>query len=153
MESVSAYELREWELLSTIEPLGEQRLDLLVGMLSSVLANIHRGNRRAYTAKDFMPDFDALIYPGIRADGYVIPKDMPVTFMLCADNDRQPSTALSVLYPKLKAAGINTELHVYASGGHGFGIYPGTKSPSPVATSWHVRLGEWLKDIGMLKAN
>lgn len=97
------------------------------------------------------PDFVALIYPGIRADGYTIPKDMPVTFMLCADNDRGPSTALSVLYPKLKAAGVQTELHVYATGGHGFGINPNTKNPSPAATSWQLRLGDWLKEIGVTK--
>ncbi|MDR3699709.1 MAG: alpha/beta hydrolase [Candidatus Sulfopaludibacter sp.] len=99
------------------------------------------------------PDFVALIYPGIRADGYTIPKDMPLTFMLCADNDRGPSTALSVLYPKLKAAGVQTELHIYATGGHGFGINPNTKNPSPAATSWQLRLGDWLKEIGVLKAN
>jgi acetyl esterase/lipase len=96
------------------------------------------------------PDFVALIYPGIRADGYAIPKDMPPTFLLCADNDRGPSTALSVLYPKLKAAGVQTELHVYATGGHGFGINPNTKNPSPAATSWQLRLGDWLKEIGVL---
>jgi endo-1,4-beta-xylanase len=95
------------------------------------------------------PDFDALIYPGIRAENYTIPKDMPVTFMLCADNDKGPSTALAGLYPMLKAAGIKTEVHVYASGGHGFGINPNTKNPSPVATTWQLRLGDWLKDIGM----
>ena len=99
------------------------------------------------------PDFDALIYPGVRADSYTIPKDMPVTFMLCADNDRGPSTALAGLYPMLKAAGIRTEVHVYASGGHGFGINPNTRNPSPVATTWQLRLGDWLKDIGMLKVN
>ena len=96
------------------------------------------------------PDFDALIYPGIRPSNYTIPKDMPVTFMLCADNDRAPSSALAGLYPMLKAAGIQTELHVYATGGHGFGINPNAKSPSPVASTWQVRLGDWLKDIGML---
>jgi len=95
------------------------------------------------------PDFDALIYPGIRAENYTIPKDMPVTFMLCADNDKGPSTALAGLYLMLKAAGIKTELHVYASGGHGFGINPNTKSRSPVATTWQLRLGDWLGDIGM----
>lgn len=95
------------------------------------------------------PDFDMLIYPGIRADTYTIPKDMPVTFMLCADNDKGPSTALSVLYPKLKAAGIQTEVHVYATGGHGFGIDPNTKNPSPAATSWQQRLGDWLTEIKM----
>ena len=97
------------------------------------------------------PDFDALIYPGIRANTYTIPKDMPVTFLLCADNDRGPATALSALYPMLKAAGVQTEVHVYATGGHGFGINPNTSNPSPAATTWHLRLGDWLKQIGMLK--
>jgi len=97
------------------------------------------------------PDFDALIYPGIHADAYTIPKDMPVTFLLCADNDRGPSAALAGLYPKLKAAGISTEVHIYASGGHGFGINPHTHNPSPVATTWYFRLGDWLKDIKMLE--
>ena len=98
------------------------------------------------------PDFDALIYPGIRAGNYTIPKDMPVTFMLCADNDRGPSAAVAGLYPMLKAAGIQTELHVYATGGHGFGINPNTRNPSPVATTWYLRLGDWLKDIKVLQA-
>ena len=99
------------------------------------------------------PDFDALIYPGIRADRYTIPSDMPVTFMLCADNDAGPSAALAGLYPMLKAAKIQTELHVYATGGHGFGINPNTRSTAPVATTWQLRLGDWLKTIGMLKVN
>ena len=99
------------------------------------------------------PDFDALIYPGIRAENFSVPKDMPATFMLCADNDRGPSNALAGLYPMLKAAGIKTEVHIYASGGHGFGINSNTWNPSPVATTWQLRLGDWLKDIGMLKVN
>lgn len=99
------------------------------------------------------PDFDALIYPGIRAENYTIPKDMPVTFLLCADNDRGPSNALAGLYPMLKAAGIKTEVHVYANGGHGFGINPNTKNTAPVATTWQLRLGDWLKDIGVLRTN
>jgi len=97
------------------------------------------------------PDFDALIYPGIRAETYTIPAEMPVTFLLCADNDKGPSTALSVLYPKLKAAGVQTEVHVYATGGHGFGINPNTRSQSPAATSWWLRMGEWMGQIGVLK--
>jgi len=97
------------------------------------------------------PDFVALIYPGIRADQYTIPKDMPVTFMLCADNDAGPSAALAGLYPMLKAAKIQTELHVYATGGHGFGVNPNTKSQAPVATTWQFRFEDWLKTIGMTK--
>jgi acetyl esterase/lipase len=97
------------------------------------------------------PDFDALIYPGIRADSYMVPVNMPPTFLLCADNDRGPSNAISALYGKLKAAGIQTEVHVYATGGHGFGINPGTRNQSPAATSWWLRLGDWLGEIGVLK--
>jgi endo-1,4-beta-xylanase len=97
------------------------------------------------------PDFVALIYPGIRAENYTIPKDMPPAFLLCADNDAGPSAALAGLYPMLKAAKVQTELHVYATGGHGFGVNPNTRSQAPVATTWQLRLGDWLKTIGMLK--
>lgn len=102
-------------------------------------------------AQSARPDFDALIYPGIRADGYTIPANTPPTFLLCADNDRGPATAISVLYPKLKAAGVQTEVHVYATGGHGFGINPNPRTPTPVGTSWWLRFGDWLGEIGMLK--
>src|ERR1017187_2835022 len=34
------------------------------------------------------PDFDALIYPGIRAENFTIPKDMPVTFILAGPQRR-----------------------------------------------------------------
>jgi endo-1,4-beta-xylanase len=97
------------------------------------------------------PDFVALIYPGIRADTYTIPANMPPSFLLCADNDRGPSNALATLYPKLKAAGVQTEVHVYATGGHGFGINPNTRNTSPAATSWWLRFGEWMGQIGVLK--
>jgi endo-1,4-beta-xylanase len=85
------------------------------------------------------PDLDALIYPGIRANTYSIPKDMPVTFLLCADNDRGPSTALSALYPMLKAAGVQTEVHVYATGATASASI-NTRNPSPAATTWQLRL-------------
>ena len=77
---------------------------------------------------------------------------MPPTFMLCADNDRGPSAALVTLYPMLKAAGVKTEVHVYSAGGHGFGLESEHQEhPAVVASTWHLRLGEWLKTIGMLQ--
>ncbi|MDE3168102.1 MAG: alpha/beta hydrolase, partial [Acidobacteriota bacterium] len=96
------------------------------------------------------PDFAALIYPGIRAEAYTVPAGMPPVFLLCADNDRGPSSALAGLYPKLKAAGVQTEVHIYATGGHGFGINPNTRNPSPAAHSWWDRMGDWLGEIGVL---
>ncbi|MBS1855349.1 MAG: alpha/beta hydrolase [Acidobacteria bacterium] len=97
------------------------------------------------------PDFAALIYPGIRAGDYTVPAAMPPVFLLCADNDAGPSAALAGLYPKLKAAGVQTEIHIYATGGHGFGIDPNTRNASPAAKSWWLRLGDWLGEVGALQ--
>ena len=46
--------------------------------------------------------------------------------------------------------GAPGSVHIYATGGHGFGINPNTRNPSPAATTWQLRLGDWLKQIGML---
>jgi len=96
------------------------------------------------------PDYQILIYPGIRAENFTVTADTPKTFLLCADNDRGPSNALATLYPMLKKAGVQTEIHVYASGGHGFGIREKPNRPTPVATSWYLRLGDWMADQGLL---
>lgn len=95
------------------------------------------------------PDYQVLIYPGIRADKIEVSKDTPPTFMLAADNDRGPSTAIPTLYLALKKAGVPTELHIYASGGHGFGLRPHDARPNPIYSSWALRLQDWMADAGM----
>ena len=50
------------------------------------------------------------------------------------------------LYPMLKKAGVPTEIHVYASGGKRFGIREKPNRQTPVATSWYLRLGDWMAD-------
>jgi endo-1,4-beta-xylanase len=95
------------------------------------------------------PDFQVLIYPGKLAESVTVTKDTPQAFLLCADNDRAPATAISALYGEFKQAGVPVELHIYASGGHGFGIRPGDR-PSPVMNTWHLRLKDWLADRGFI---
>jgi len=95
------------------------------------------------------PDFQALIYPGKGAEGMTITKETPPAFMLCADNDRNPATAIAALYGEFKQAGVPVELHIYNSGGHGFGIRPGDR-PSPVMNTWYLRLADWMTDRGLL---
>jgi acetyl esterase/lipase len=48
------------------------------------------------------PDFQILIYPGIQAEKVEVSKDTPPTFLLCADNDKGPSTAIPAVYLALK---------------------------------------------------
>ncbi len=98
------------------------------------------------------PDYQILIYPGIRADSVQVTKDTPPTFMLAADNDRGPSTAIPALYLELKKAGVPTELHIYASGGHGFGYRPADSRPNVIYATWVLRLKDWMADVGMSPA-
>ncbi|HWE52981.1 MAG TPA: alpha/beta hydrolase [Bryobacteraceae bacterium] len=94
------------------------------------------------------PDYQVLIYPGVRADKIAVSKDTPPTFMLCADNDRGPSTAIPNLYLALKKAGVPAEIHIYASGGHGFGLRRNPKA-KVIYSTWILRLQDWMADVGM----
>ncbi len=92
------------------------------------------------------PDFMALVYPGAKAETLTITKQAPPVFLLVADDDRIADRSLA-LYHAFKKAGVSTELHVYARGGHGFGMH---KTTLPVAR-WTARLEDWMADRGLLK--
>jgi endo-1,4-beta-xylanase len=98
------------------------------------------------------PDFQILIYPGIRAETVEVTKDTPPTFLLCADNDKGPSTAIPAVYLALKKAGVPAELHIDASGGHGFGYQPTDNRPNVIYAGWGARLKDWMADSGMSPA-
>jgi dipeptidyl aminopeptidase/acylaminoacyl peptidase len=53
-----------------------------------------------------------------------------------------------VMYLALKRAGVPTELHIYATGEHGFGV---RKSANPCST-WPERCVAWLRNQGALKS-
>ncbi len=104
----------------------------------------------------FRPDFSMLIYPAyfekkgeptrMRED-VTITRDAPPTFLVHAWDD--PVTVFSSLHiaTELKKVNVPTELHVYATGGHGYGM---RDTGEPVNT-WPQRAGEWLKRQGLLK--
>jgi dipeptidyl aminopeptidase/acylaminoacyl peptidase len=52
------------------------------------------------------------------------------------------------MYVALKKAGVPAELHVYADGGHGFGLRPSDKACS----TWPKRCEEWLRTMKILGA-
>jgi acetyl esterase/lipase len=86
------------------------------------------------------PDFLVLVYPYIRPETMKIDKDTPPSFLVHADDDRL-SSAISVnFYLALKRAGVSSELHVYSTGGHGFGM----KDRALPVTGWTARLRDWL---------
>lgn len=88
------------------------------------------------------PDFAVVVYPGFRPGTITVPKDAPPTFLVCADDDRSHVVTTVNLYLDLEKQGVSSEMHIYASGGHGFGI---RQSVHPVS-NWTERLEQWLTD-------
>jgi endo-1,4-beta-xylanase len=93
------------------------------------------------------PNFQALIYPGRTGD--IQPaKDSPPAFLAAAYNDRTDiSEGLAEVYLRFKRAGAPAELHIYGTGGHGFGLRAGNQRP---VGAWVVRFEEWMVESGFL---
>jgi len=71
----------------------------------------------------------------------------PPTFLLQADNDDVDNSAGPPLYYlALKRVGVPAELHLFAKGGHAFGLRR-TKDP---ITGWPMLVEDWLHAIGIL---
>jgi acetyl esterase/lipase len=100
------------------------------------------GAARVYDAES-RPSFSAPVY-GAWQDGPAVPADAPPLFLAAATDDPLVDAEASVsLYSAWKRAGRSAELHLYAQGGHGFGlIQQGLPSDR-----WIDRFWEWLATI------
>jgi acetyl esterase/lipase len=103
------------------------------------------------------PDFAIAEYPGHLCNNddknfelnpnVPVTRNTPPTFLLQAENDDvDPVRESLVYYIALKKAGVPVEMHLYAEGGHAFGIRR-TKFP---ITQWPQLVETWLKTIGMI---
>ena len=78
----------------------------------------------------------------------VVPKDAPPMFILAASDDELKLGPHSVqLYNEWIGAGKPVELHMYAKGGHGFGM---GKQNLP-SDNWIERFAEWMDQQGFTK--
>ncbi len=76
-----------------------------------------------------------------------VTRQTPPTFLLQAENDRVDNVDDSLAYYiALKEAGIPVEMHLYAHGGHAFGL---RRTQSPI-TGWPQLVETWLGTIGMI---
>jgi acetyl esterase/lipase len=103
------------------------------------------------------PDFAVAIYPGhmlentsqsFQLNPYVpVTRETPPTFILQAEDDPvDPVQNSLVYYAALKNAKVPVEMHLYAYGGHAFGLRP-TKLP---ITGWPQLVETWMTTIGMI---
>jgi len=76
-----------------------------------------------------------------------VTRQTPPTFLLQAEDDRSDNVNDSLAYYiALKNAGVQVEMHLYAQGGHAFGLRR-TKFP---ITGWPQLVETWLATIGMV---
>lgn len=105
------------------------------GHLSALLSN--RSEQRSYAAMDaadtesVRPDFVVLVYPAY-LENVTAGSGTPTTFLVQAEDDSPFIDGTLSYYKTLKAAKIPSELHVYSSGGHGYGLRP----TSDAVTGW-----------------
>jgi endo-1,4-beta-xylanase len=92
------------------------------------------------------PSFQGLIYPGGVGADVTVPKDAPPAFLCAAFDDKGPAGTALALTQKFRDAGVVAELHLYSTGGHGFGM---KDRPLPV-THWVERFHEWMRVSGFL---
>jgi acetyl esterase/lipase len=101
------------------------------------------------------PDFAFVIYPGYLANAAehmapnadINPTDKtPPTFIVQAEDDPVHVENATVYFLQLKAAKVPAELHIYAEGGHGYGL---RRTGLPV-TTWPDTAKIWLQTIKVI---
>jgi acetyl esterase/lipase len=103
------------------------------------------------------PDFAVGLYPGhmlentskdFELNPYIpVSSQTPPTFLLQAEDDPVDTVKNSlVYYIALKKAGVPVEMHLYAHGGHAFGL----RSTNLPITRWPQLMETWLGTIGII---
>ncbi len=103
------------------------------------------------------PDFIVFIYGGGFLDrqhperfreGFALPADAAPAFFAVAHDDKMAPVEAVRLFLEYRRLGRPAELHVYSSGGHGFGM---RRSGRPI-DDWPARCAEWMRAGGLLPA-
>jgi acetyl esterase/lipase len=75
-----------------------------------------------------------------------VTRETPPQFLLQAEDDHVDGVDSLAYYIALKNAGVPTELHLYARGGHAFGL----RHTKDAITDWPGLVDVWMKSIGMV---
>jgi acetyl esterase/lipase len=118
--------------------------------LAAALSNTFE--KRLYPAIDAAdeascrPDFAVIVYPGyLDKPGMPISAQAPPSFIVQAEDDPVHVENATEYFLALKKAKIPAELHIYAQGGHGYGL---RRTALPI-TGWPQSVETWLHTIQM----
>ena len=102
------------------------------------------------------PDFALPIYPAYLAlkdqgdklaPELKVTSNTPPTFLIQTEDDGIRVENSLFYYLALKQAKVPVEMHLYATGKHGYGLRPSEHT----VTTWPKRAEEWLRGLGMLE--
>jgi acetyl esterase/lipase len=102
------------------------------------------------------PDFQILIYPGglvRQGGGYTLAPEVavtnvtPPTFLAMAEDDPVHVENILGYAMALKAEKVPMEMHLYPTGGHGYGL----RRTNNYVTTWPQRAADWLRSRGLLE--
>ena len=144
----------EWQL----DPNRIGILGFSAGGESAALTAVKNGERLYQPADETdeascAANFALLIYPGgiaeqdgtLKAD-YLVDEHTPPMFFAHAADDHVTCLSSVALFTALKRLNVPAELHIYASGGHGYGLRP-TESP---VTRWPSHAEAWFRGRQLL---
>ena len=129
------------------------------GHLAAVLSN---NEKRTYEPVDeadkvsCRPDFALLIYPAYlvaeKESNQLAPElkvtpNTPPTWLVQTEDDGIRVECSLYYYLALKNARVPVEMHLYPSGGHGYGLRPS----SHLVSTWPKRAEDWLRSRGVLE--
>jgi acetyl esterase/lipase len=155
--------LRQNALQWGINPKRIGILGFSAGGHLAVMTALH-ANERTYPTdpeldvNDATPNFLIPIYPAylvakedtstLLASVQVTPAAPPICLVHAHDdNGATSASASALLYMEYKKLKLPAELHIFSSGGHGFGM---RKTEKPVS-QWPQRVGEWMRSTGLLE--
>lgn len=104
----------------------------------------------AADATSSQPDFSLLIYPAYltvkEANDQIAPdlnitSNTPPTFIAMAENDPVRVETALFYSAALRKVGVPFELHIYPTGGHGYGL----RRSQEAVTTWPDRAAEWMR--------
>lgn len=93
------------------------------------------------------PNFAALIYGAPFGKLPPIPANLPPTFMAWAQDDPVARDPIARFYAALTAAGNKPETHIFAAGGHGFGM----RKQNLSSDHWVDDLYHWFEAQGLTR--
>ncbi len=142
-----------------IDPARIGVLGFSAGAHLAAMASTHF-NERTYPVVDAAdqvscrPDFCVLVYPAyLSGDNFRVAPELnvnasvPPTLIIQAEDDKPHIDSSLFYYYALKEAGVPAAMHLYPTGGHGYGL----RDTQCAVNEWPYRVEDWLNNLGIIE--